>query len=71
VNGVLFDSILLQQSIWQGCSLAPYLCLIATYALGYWLEASRVQGQVKGIFLPSSNQFLNIHLTDALTKRLD
>jgi len=42
VNGVLFDPIILQWIIRQGCSIAPYLYVISTNSLGYLLDVVRV-----------------------------
>jgi hypothetical protein len=41
--------ILLHQSIYQGCSLAPYLYMCMIDALGYLLEFACIAGQVRGI----------------------
>nr|KUM47385.1 hypothetical protein ABT39_MTgene5570 [Picea glauca]QHR89567.1 hypothetical protein Q903MT_gene3589 [Picea sitchensis] len=72
MNGVLSESIALQRSIRQGCMLASYLYVITVDALGYLFEATRLQGQIRGIYLLYGNQLLNVHFADdlALTPEL-
>jgi hypothetical protein len=52
VNNVLSPCIHLHRSIRQGCPLAPYLYVLTVDALGYLLEATHLQGQLRGISLP-------------------
>jgi hypothetical protein len=66
VNGILFDPILLQQSIQKGFSLSPHLYVIATHVLGYLLDAAIVKGKIRGISLLGGNQLLKDHFVDDL-----
>jgi len=64
VNGHLSNTTVLQRSIRQGFSLAPFLYIIAADTLGNLLQGARIQGQIKGISLPRGQEMLNIHFAD-------
>jgi hypothetical protein len=55
---------LLHHSIRQGCPLAPYLYVLALDALGYSLEANKMQGRIYDMSLPGALEMVNKHFVD-------
>jgi hypothetical protein len=65
LNGVVGSSFPLARSVRQGCPLAPYLFIMATYVLGHMLEDQRFG--VEGLSLPRRGRLLEQTLADDTT----